>query len=189
MKIGENVGRYALGILGGSLPQGNPLSGGLRTMLAIQQERKQRKHQEKLVDKLVSGLSKNASGGSPGQTYKAPKDWNKDTLKSPKGKPQDPPPIGTPLPKASINPNREMLLADLRDPDTNKNYRYHPRTGKVSVDGQYLDGGGSPGPDVPGKIMPHPKASINPNRGMLMASIKDPVRLKNLQDLVLYDRV
>tara|TARA_R100000781_G_C4047362_1_gene116222 strand:+ start:213 stop:656 length:444 start_codon:yes stop_codon:yes gene_type:complete len=107
MKIGKNTGRYALGILSGL--RGGDFTGGLRTMLAIQQERGQKKHQEKLVDKLVAGLSKNASGGSPGQTYKAPKDWNKDTLKSPAGKPQDPPPIGTPLPQAMAN--REQLIA------------------------------------------------------------------------------
>ena len=56
------------------------------------------------------------------------------------------------------NSVNEEKVADLRDPKTGKNYRYHPRTGKVSVDGQYLDGGGSPGPDVPGRIMPHPQA-------------------------------
>ena len=238
MKVGKNAGRYALGIVGGLLGRGDPLGGGLRTMLAIQQERGQKKQQEKLVDRLVAGLSKNnkpnPQGGNKGQDYTDKNKYDKDW----------PPPA--PLKKAqqfnqmqqfnqreanrasqaaasqlkakqteAINPNREMLLADLRDPDTNKNYRYHPRTGKVSVDGQYLDGGGSPGPDVPGKIMPHPKASINPNREILMASsgltkeqkapyvrewqrhwdkndsytIKDPVRLKNLQDLVLYDRV
>ncbi len=204
MKVGKNAGRYALGIVGGLLGRGDPLGGGLRTMLAIQQERDQKKHQKDLVDRLVAGLSKNnkpnPQGGNKGQDYTDKNKYDKDW----------PPPA--PLKKAS---NRETLLADLRDPDTNKNYRYHPRTGKVSVDGQYLDGGGSPGPDVPGKIMPHPKASINPNREMLMASsgltpeqkapyvrewqrhwdkkdsytIKDPERLKNLQDLVLYDRV
>ncbi len=177
---------------------------GDSTANAIQQERDQKKHQKDLVDRLVAGLSKNnkpnPQGGNKGQDYTDKNKYDKDW----------PPPA--PLKKAS---NRETLLADLRDPDTNKNYRYHPRTGKVSVDGQYLDGGGSPGPDVPGKIMPHPKASINPNREMLMASsgltpeqkapyvrewqrhwdkkdsytIKDPERLKNLQDLVLYDRV
>tara|TARA_R100000353_G_scaffold60329_1_gene47808 strand:+ start:3226 stop:3669 length:444 start_codon:yes stop_codon:yes gene_type:complete len=110
MKIGKNTGRYALGILSGL--QSGDFSGGLRTMLAIQQERGQKKHQEKLVDRLVAGLSKNASGGSPGQTFKAPKDWNKDTLKSPTGKPQDPPPIGTPIPQAMIN--REQLIAGER---------------------------------------------------------------------------
>ena len=204
MKVGKNAGRYALGIVGGLLGRGDPLGGGLRTMLAIQQERDQKKHQKDLVDRLVAGLSKNnkpnPQGGNKGQDYTDKNKYDKDW----------PPPA--PLKKAS---NRETLLADLRDPDTNKNYRYHPRTGKISVDGQYLDGGGSPGPDVPGKIMPHPKASINPNREMLMASsgltpeqkapyvrewqrhwdkkdsytIKDPERLKNLQDLVLYDRV
>ena len=204
MKVGKNAGRYALGIVGGLLGRGDPLGGGLRTMLAIQQERGQKKQQEKLVDRLVAGLSKNnkpnPQGGNKGQDYTDKNKYDKDW------------PPQAPLKKAS---NRGTLLADLKDPDTNKNYRYHPRTGKVSVDGQYLDGGGSPGPDVPGKIMPHPKASINPNRETLMASsgltkeqkapyvrewqrhwdkndsytIKDPVRLKNLQDLVLYDRV
>ena len=205
MKLGKNTGRYALGILtSGGLGGGGPLVGTLRTMLNIQQEREQKKHQEKLVDKLVAGLSKNdkpkPKGGSTGDDYTDKNKYDKDW------------PPQAPLKKAS---NRGTLLADLKDPDTNKNYRYHPRTGKVSVDGQYLDGGGRPGPDVPGPIMPHPQASINPNRGMLMASsgltpkqkapyvrewqrhwdkndsytIKDPVRLKNLQDLVLYDRV
>ncbi len=154
MKIGKNTGRYALGILSGL--QSGDFSGGLRTMLAIQQERGQKKHQEKLVDKLVAGLSKNASGGSPGQTFKAPKDWNKDTLKSPKGKPQDPPPIGTPLPQAS-NPNRETLMAssgltsEQKAPYVREWQRHWDKKDSYTI--------------------------------------KDPERLKNLQDLVLYDRV
>ena len=144
MKIGKNTGRYALGILSG-FQSGDPY-GGLRTMLAIQQERGKKKHEEKLVDRLVAGLSKNnkpnPQGGNKGQDYTDKNKYDKDW----------PPPA--PLKKAS---NRETLMAssgltkEQKAPYVREWQRHWDKKDSYTI--------------------------------------KDPVRLKNLQDLVLYDRV